>query len=354
MDQIPSEIWTYIFSHACTDTGFTGLSLSLVSRFFHEAVQPVKLQSVALFGAQSIVSFDSSVLTLPASLRRVRYLLISFRSLPRPSAFDSAKPDRNKQREAEKVMIGAIQRIIEAVAEGVEILELYIPSQTFENDDRYIYLQRPIPLIPFPRLTDLTTNNYPLQRSHGPFRTPDPPLYPKLRRWHLTEEWSPVKYGEMIDYISKLAPYLALLRISGVGGISSLGGTLSIGLGLEYRSRYPRSADARIGALPPSVEKVYVQPSSDPNMGTCGGDANEDPYDGIIAELEEINRLGDERFVLLKACKRLQEREMGTTAADWEAAIKGEVGCWSLGDKLPCNGRIESEQLGPGDDNYSW
>ncbi|KZP13365.1 hypothetical protein FIBSPDRAFT_692487, partial [Athelia psychrophila] len=46
MKHIPSEIWRNISSEACTDTGFTGLSLSLVSKFVRSASEPVKLQSV--------------------------------------------------------------------------------------------------------------------------------------------------------------------------------------------------------------------------------------------------------------------------------------------------------------------
>ncbi|KAF7973305.1 hypothetical protein HWV62_15627 [Athelia sp. TMB] len=47
MDRVPFEIWIKIFSFACTDAGFTGRSLSLVSKFVRDASAQVKLQKIA-------------------------------------------------------------------------------------------------------------------------------------------------------------------------------------------------------------------------------------------------------------------------------------------------------------------
>ncbi|KZP05551.1 hypothetical protein FIBSPDRAFT_702196, partial [Athelia psychrophila] len=77
MDCVPTEIWTKIFSHACTDSGLTGCSLALVSRFFRAASEPVKLQSIALSGPRRIIDFESTLCAIPAHLRRVRYLFLS-------------------------------------------------------------------------------------------------------------------------------------------------------------------------------------------------------------------------------------------------------------------------------------
>ncbi|KZP14826.1 hypothetical protein FIBSPDRAFT_751358 [Athelia psychrophila] len=75
MDHIPT--WTKIFSHACTDSGLTGCSLALVSRFFHAASGPVKLQSVALSGPRRILAFESMLRAAPAHLHRVRFIYLS-------------------------------------------------------------------------------------------------------------------------------------------------------------------------------------------------------------------------------------------------------------------------------------
>src|SRR6266446_2818496 len=57
MDLCPPEIWRDILWLACTDTGFTGRSISLTSRFFHELSKHVKFRSVALRGVVQIIDF---------------------------------------------------------------------------------------------------------------------------------------------------------------------------------------------------------------------------------------------------------------------------------------------------------
>ncbi|KAJ7252496.1 hypothetical protein C8J57DRAFT_1187556 [Mycena rebaudengoi] len=57
MNQAPPEICAHIFSFACTDSGYTGRSLSLVSKYFHEVSKPAKLQSIALYGRAQILAF---------------------------------------------------------------------------------------------------------------------------------------------------------------------------------------------------------------------------------------------------------------------------------------------------------
>ncbi|KAH9935687.1 uncharacterized protein B0H18DRAFT_420494 [Fomitopsis serialis] len=48
IENIPLEIWERICSFACTDDGYTGLSLSKVSRYFRNASRLCRLQSVAI------------------------------------------------------------------------------------------------------------------------------------------------------------------------------------------------------------------------------------------------------------------------------------------------------------------
>ncbi|KZP05552.1 hypothetical protein FIBSPDRAFT_877421 [Athelia psychrophila] len=44
---------------------------------------------------------------------------------------------------------------------------------------------------------------------------------------------------------------------------------------------------------------------------------------------------GNGRFVLLKKQKVAEDNGVGTTTADWEAALNGEEGCWSLKNQVP-------------------
>ncbi|KZP07850.1 hypothetical protein FIBSPDRAFT_803534, partial [Athelia psychrophila] len=55
MERTPSEIWTKIFAHACTDSGETGRQLSLVSKFIRATSAPVKYQSIATHGPRQII-----------------------------------------------------------------------------------------------------------------------------------------------------------------------------------------------------------------------------------------------------------------------------------------------------------
>ncbi|KZP08182.1 hypothetical protein FIBSPDRAFT_939142 [Athelia psychrophila] len=341
MKHVPSEIWRNISSEACTDTGFTGLSLSLVSKFVHAASEPVKLQSVALFGPHRITAFDSFLLEVPAHLRRVRYLFISCHSLPT----DGVKASRRDQAEVEEQITGAIRRILVNVAEYVEVLEIHAPSDTFYGGPNLPSL--PIPLIPFPRLTDLATNgnSHPMRRLvplHANMNSnSERSLYPRLRNWHLTQVPFLFSNAEMFDFISKLAPFLTHLRISGIGYDESFPNELAAALGIEYSHHgHQFPTDTEFGRLPSSVQKVYVKPSSCDSGGECGTSAL--TYDETMADLEGLNQLEDERFVLLKAYKRAEER-VGTGTADWESAVRGEEGCWSLRDKLPSDGHIEYE-----------
>jgi hypothetical protein len=77
MDRVPPELWTEIFSYACTDNGFTGRSLSLVSRHVHRCSKTVKLQSVSVIGLPQIIRFVSLLRSTPPHLKRIRQLFIA-------------------------------------------------------------------------------------------------------------------------------------------------------------------------------------------------------------------------------------------------------------------------------------
>jgi len=77
MQACPPEIWLDIFWLACTDTGFTGRSISLTSRFFYELSKPVKLRSVGLRGVVQIIDFLNLIERTPVVHRRVENLFIS-------------------------------------------------------------------------------------------------------------------------------------------------------------------------------------------------------------------------------------------------------------------------------------
>ena len=77
MHRCPPEILWKIYGFACTDDGYTGRSLSLVSRYIHESSKPVKFQSLAVRGAWQAVECAALLESTPSHLRRVDNLFIS-------------------------------------------------------------------------------------------------------------------------------------------------------------------------------------------------------------------------------------------------------------------------------------
>lgn len=75
--------------------------------------------------------------------------------------------------EREKEIARVLQGVLEAVAETVEILGLAASADKCQS----------ISIIP--QLTDLTSDNYPLEPFRGVFDEPNPTLYLEHRRWHL-------------------------------------------------------------------------------------------------------------------------------------------------------------------------
>jgi hypothetical protein len=76
METCPSEIWHEIFAFACTDTGLTGRSLSLVSKRFHDISGPLKYQSIAITRWRQLISFSQTFSQLPDLQKKIKYLFI--------------------------------------------------------------------------------------------------------------------------------------------------------------------------------------------------------------------------------------------------------------------------------------
>ncbi|KZP12667.1 hypothetical protein FIBSPDRAFT_984632 [Athelia psychrophila] len=219
----------------------------------------------------------------------------------------------------------SVSAILTAVAKDVQILELYGLGMSFD-----------IPLMPFPRLTDFTTDTYPMGHRIESIETVTSPLYPQLRRWHITNPMELYFYAT-VAAISKLAPSLIYLRISQIGQIC-IAGELSDAMGITGHFTHD---SALVKTLPPSLQKVYAKPSSYWMGQVLVGDGGSYVVD--VGHLEEANQLRDDCFVLLKAHKIAEDLVMGTTTKDWEAAINGEEGCWSIEDKLAHDESIEYE-----------
>ena len=72
----PTEIWHKIFALACTDTGITGQSLSLVSKHFHIISQLFKYQSITITQWRQLIAFAQTFSQLLDDQKRIKYLYI--------------------------------------------------------------------------------------------------------------------------------------------------------------------------------------------------------------------------------------------------------------------------------------
>ncbi|KZP14836.1 hypothetical protein FIBSPDRAFT_867970 [Athelia psychrophila] len=283
MERTPSEIWTKIFAHACTDSGETGRQLSLVSKFIRAASAPVKYQSIAVHGPRQIMDFHQLLLQTPAHLRQIKYLLLTTKPLLLPQEHEPLSE--------------ACLGVLTAASVSVEILYLNVP----ENSNLWY-----LPIISFPRLIELESHSFPHHRIETNIAQ-----FPQLRRWYYIH----ITYGavtgnqHLINNIRVIAPAITHLRFSG----------------LQVESLF---ASDLMAALPETIQLVYVKPAARPAYGRW----RRPYYQRFTAELEELNKI-DNRLVLLPAYIS-NETASTSIVSDWEERINGGDGCWSLRERL--------------------
>ncbi|EKM49540.1 uncharacterized protein PHACADRAFT_178962 [Phanerochaete carnosa HHB-10118-sp] len=93
-DRCLVELWTKIITLACADRGYTGRSLSLVSRMMRDIVEPVHFQSVSLVHEEQLLAFSSLLYARRRSPPVTRHLFVfvrvSYRSR-RAAKFESLR-----------------------------------------------------------------------------------------------------------------------------------------------------------------------------------------------------------------------------------------------------------------------
>ncbi|KAF7969530.1 hypothetical protein HWV62_26971 [Athelia sp. TMB] len=344
MDLVPPEIWTRILSHACTDAGETGRSLSLVSKFIQNASARVKLQSLAAHGPQQVFALEDLLRRTPPHLRRVRNLYLSHTSFPSSTHLSTetghpSLPEGNyrdarlKQAAEKKKLAAACCRIFQVVAESIEVL--YLDGRgTFDFGDS--------PPIIFPRLKELTSNGLPFRESSGDRGTMSRTgVFPKLHRWHLMTYPRRSK-PDPFTSITTLAPAITHLRFSNLEQEPFFPSDLKVALNIAVPwqpSSHARTRSSRvgfhppispIGRLPSSIQYVYVKPAAPPTPGgMCGTPVLS--YRSLIGGLEVL-RKSDSRIVLLPSYDSYWEARC--TSSDWEDRINGGDGCWSLREQI--------------------
>ncbi|KAJ7142198.1 hypothetical protein C8R46DRAFT_594981 [Mycena filopes] len=359
LDRFPPELCDTIFRFACRDSGYTGRSLSHVSKYIRETSKLAKLQSIALIGHAEIVAFAQVLQqqTPDAHLRNTRYLLINgepplesaklenivtakhakwreteLESRRRMQA--AAHPDVVSQEDLEEedlelnVLLGilgregarAITSILRDVGPTVELLDVALHRSYAAG-----MASEPAPFS-FPRLSDLTARNGFLLH---PLLQLEP--FPALRRLHLVEsEWSSRLQWLRDDSLSHLAPSLTHLRLSDLD---------------EYDDdEWEPGTTLHIGGetLPSTVElvllrPVFVAPSIYDGCPCCDETL---PYREMV---DSARRLRDEdpRVVLLEADADIDASKDDRYFHEWLAKAEGAECHWDMS-------RVDLNE--PGDD----
>jgi len=345
MDQTPPEVWEKIFSFACTDTGFTGRSLSLVSKNIRETSKSVKFQSIALRGCDQMLAFADLLEKTPFHHRRVRYLFILSRGWDVEAEEDAFQGwyDQNEdfsEEEAERIVTASREESAREFAIGVQkktvavdeadrrrregaiasaffrILKNVAPSlKIFEVDLDSGTAQFATSIITLPCLTDLTTHGiFPLlPHSH---HTPILESCPSLRRLHVKSCSFIVRPSYFLHHIHSFAPALTHLCFSRLQQNSEFPSDLEVALGLTSR----KSEAAR---LPETIERVLIRPDEPPVDGECGTPAVE--YDELLEGCRDL-QAKDDRVLLLCARAEIQPSD---AHIEWLDVVNGGEGCWA-------------------------
>lgn len=177
MEQCPVELWREITALACTDGGYTGCSLSLVSHTMRDIIEPIRYDSVAL------TSFHQ----YPAFARSLREA--DGRSPIRHLFFSIEEPVIPPEYLASKMPYDSIHPILLAAAPSLRTLAVHgIPS---------FYLPNTV----FPSLTHLSS----------PYRRfPKSVQFPQLRRYCLIGQHT---FTDIADWLAQFAPTITHLRL---------------------------------------------------------------------------------------------------------------------------------------------
>ncbi|KAL6306857.1 hypothetical protein BKA93DRAFT_715074, partial [Sparassis latifolia] len=340
METLPPELYSKIFSLACTDDGTTGYALSLVSRAVRRASAPYKWQCLSLSGPKQSWKFVRQFRKLKNDVTPpIHHLFLSTRCAC--SAIDN---------NAEFLRWGELQDMVLRFAAPT------LQTLTFVSFDApyagALYIIKLL-AIPFPELVELTIRGQwvpihsitdtgeALKFAVG---TPDIGVLsaaanrPQLRRLHVACRQS--LYSDLMnDLICTISPVLTHLRISilnrGPGreiarllhselaarGIVdwqlalnwlALDETVSVAGAVTWPSMLPRS-----------LQLLAVQSPPPPDEGLSN--VFQSLY--AINILKAIEREAGGRFLFIPL-HRVRRYEYADARADWLDRISGGLGCW--------------------------
>ena len=305
MNFVPPEIWQKIFSDACLDSGFTGRSLSLVSKYIYEMSKPTRFQSLAIRNYEQVMAFADILERTPSHLRRVIHLFISTQdpepkksssqyipatSIGFPGLYSRIQEENEQSMEEMKKISSAIRRILLCIAPSIQILAMFT----------YGWNSVLLPLS-CPNLTEfIISGSY--DESMSPTNEPLI-MFGSLRYLH-TGGCLGFDTGHL-QYISDAAPSLTHLRFTAID--------------MED-----------LDAFAPTVTNILIQAPSPPRRIRCGTHYRRF-LDRIQHLHNQILEQKDDRFKLLQAPVPSQGQGKGEAVfRQWLERINGGQGCWII------------------------
>ncbi|KAJ7066431.1 hypothetical protein C8F01DRAFT_1123227 [Mycena amicta] len=350
LDQLPPEVCGHIFSFACTDTGTTGRSLSLVSRYIHNTSAPHKLQSVALFGRPQYLAFAALLHRTPPHLRGTRFLYIggqeseeklqevvddayrewhaarlSYYALKKTTK-DSEDLDQVRESvhrlqavgQAKLLAFGqtsadAVLSILRDLAPSLQVLDIALNEYAAE---------KLVDVVALPNLCDLTTRcGFPLRNNSYTTSALEPCR--TLRHLHIVEtsqqwHWT-TKFFEGASGIAQFAPSLTHLRFSQLSQDEEVPTHIATSLGLM-------SGSTRIVPLPASIQQITLKPAVEPppHVGCSCTDDTATYYDLVDKARKLVKK--DSRVLLLPADEK--EAPADIYLDEWEKNAAGSPCIW--------------------------
>jgi hypothetical protein len=200
METTPPEIWTEVFAFACTDGGYTGRALSMVSRDVHLISKPLKYQSVCVVGPKQLLKLLAVLSELSPGARGVKSLFVA--ALDESKDVEDGSTERHRRFQAHSgrdVAEQALCRILHLVSPS--LLTLHIHRTTISRPSLLVEMDLPV-------LANLTL--------HGPFKSTHPAsvrprTFPSLRKINIYHfAYHPEKF---LQHILHAAPLLTHLRV---------------------------------------------------------------------------------------------------------------------------------------------
>ncbi|KAI0630818.1 hypothetical protein C8Q77DRAFT_1160334 [Trametes polyzona] len=257
---LPPELLDLVLSEACTDDGYTGRSLGLVSKAIRAASFRHALSSVALYGPYQVSAFAQLLEERSSDGSRVRNLyLTDRRRVWMEYAPGQSKDQWIKERTEEEFSPRDPQRHYSS-KDIIAVLILAAPrlqSLTmllFDYDDDVLSLV-------FPVLEELTLHSSTLY----PWVTPYAYHCAALRRLHIIQDDSLAM--TVVQKIAALAPQLTHLRIS---RLNTATGNLLTGLENMLVDEPKKPVSPPVPTLPRSLVRVIVQLSQQALYDTAG------------------------------------------------------------------------------------